>query len=218
MPVRMLPAVPPLNDNIEMFRVDAPSAAGLRSQVPVKAGAITIDLAFLLGHPDTSAVQQMARRHAYFDERTGGSWDLFFPGYYEDDRPRQAVDQRVTTSKATWWFSPTEFDRMRVKLEGKSSGRWRYSGGADLLLVRTRVPARGNPTVDWSSLVGARLGVKEGEDDLGATVESIMRDIEDGAVVRLPVHGDDSSLGRDLAKGTTVAVVSQIILQLLNLS
>jgi hypothetical protein len=145
-------------------------------------------LAFLFAHPDSPAIIKLDQRGEYFNCRTGSTWDLFFPGYYasgkhglESQIGAKPVGQNFAFS---WYFNPQEFDAMRQYIEQMSEGKWRYSGGTDLVLIDVWISDTGDPTVYWESTVGGELSnVEEGLQTLGlpAVVERITRDFDDQA-------------------------------------
>lgn len=86
-------------------------------------------LAFLFAPPDSEAIRTLDTRGDYFDIRSGNTWDLFFPGYYQSDRSerfeRECGGRRVGYDFASdWYFNPTEFDSFRQHIENESAGRW----------------------------------------------------------------------------------------------
>ena len=151
-------------------------------------------LAFLFAQPDSAAIKMLDSRGEYFDVRTGETWDLFFPGYYRSDDPRtenRARSRSVGTQyAANWYFSPQDFDRLRKHVEQSSQRRWRYSGGADPVLVNGMLVDDGDPVVDWVSTQGWDI-LDATPGGLGLTlakvIESITHDFD--------THGEDESYG-----------------------
>jgi hypothetical protein len=143
-------------------------------------------LAFLFAHPDSEAITSLGRRGEYFDYRSGDVWDLFFPGYYRSTE-NEGAERAYGASPvgrgyvADWYFHARDFDIFRREIEDFSEGRWRYSGGTDLVLVSGWMPARGTPTVDWRTTVSGAVT----DDTTGAmtlslpeVVERISQDLE----------------------------------------
>lgn len=152
-------------------------------------------LAFLFAQPDSEAMRLFDRRGDYFNSRTGDTWDLFFPGYYQSEKDRyfenetgaQPVGQGHTRD---WYFNPRDFNLLRQHVEKASEGRWRYSGGTDLVLINGWMPEVGDPSVDWPSTISGCV-----TDDSTGTVslalpeviERVSRDIE--LVLEDPSYG-----------------------------
>lgn len=118
-------------------------------------------LAFLFAHPDSDAIRMLDVRGDYFDQRTGDTWDLFFPGYYkstqaarfEDETGARAVDVGYTDG---WYFNARDFNMLREHVERASQGRWAFSGGTDLVLINGWMPDSGEPEIDWASTLWDR--------------------------------------------------------------
>jgi hypothetical protein len=125
-------------------------------------------------------------RGNYFDERTGDTWDLFFPGYYRSDKGRQFERSTgalpVGSSYAdNWYFNPVRFNEIREYIERSSERRWEYSGGTDLVLINGWLPEEGELTVDWASTISGQVtdqqaGIKTLT--LANVIERITRDLE----------------------------------------
>ena len=123
-------------------------------------------LAFLFSQPGSAAVEQLCQRGAYFNERTGDDWDLFFPGYFTFDTPElaQNTDQLLKDAihvgdvdDLPWFFNPSYFEKFRKELEHGAKGRWTYSGETDLVVLSVYLHDQGAPTVDWESLQAGQL-------------------------------------------------------------
>jgi hypothetical protein len=145
-------------------------------------------LAFLFAQRDSAAIQMLDSRGDYFDVRTGETWDLFFPGYYRSDDPdteRRARSRPVGTGyAANWYFSSKDVDYLRRHVQGMSQGRWRYSGGADLVLINGMLVDQGDPVIDWVSTQGWDiLDATPGGPGLtlATVIESITQDFETNA-------------------------------------
>jgi len=143
-------------------------------------------LAFLFAPPDCDVIKALDARGAYFDSRTGDTWDLFFPGYYKSGKgeyfERQARARPVGSDYAgDWYFSPTDFDRFRRHIEESSGNRWNFSGEADLVLVGGWMPEVGDPFIDWESTLSGDLTDQSSGTrslTLGAVIERISTDLE----------------------------------------
>jgi hypothetical protein len=143
-------------------------------------------LAFLFAHPDSDVIRSLDARGDYFDKRTGDTWDLFFPGYYRSqkggDFEGQAGSHPVGRSFADdWYFNAGDFNTLREHVERSSHGRWRYSGGADLVLVNGWMPDTGEPIIDWHSTLSGELTDRDAGTStlaLSGLVERITRDLE----------------------------------------
>lgn len=69
---------------------------------------------------------------------------------------------------------------MREFVETSSDGKWRYSGGTDLVLINAVIPAKGPITVDWESVQSGQVTDRtDGTSTLtlAQVVERITRDI-----------------------------------------
>ena len=146
-------------------------------------------LAFLFAHPDSDAIRMLDVRGDYFDQRTGDTWDLFFPGYYkstqaarfEDETGARAVDVGYTDG---WYFNARDFNMLREHVERASQGRWAFSGGTDLVLINGWMPDSGEPEIDWASTLSGQItdhsaGTKTLT--LAGVIERITRDLETAA-------------------------------------
>lgn len=145
-------------------------------------------LAFLFAHPDSDAMRTLDARGEYFDVRTGDTWDLFFPGYYNSKRHEleRAAGARPAGQLYLrgWYFNPRDFDMLRAHIERESEGRWAYSGGTDLVLIGGWLPEDGEPKLDWSSTISGSITDRaEGTTTLtvAGVIERITRDLETAA-------------------------------------
>lgn len=127
-------------------------------------------VSILLATPDTASIASLRHNVAYFDARTGESWDLHVAGYYAYGRTHYdpagfPVGIFLGGDPQTeWWFSPQHFERLRCALEMQHKNHMTRSG-----LIRRRTPWRysGTPEIvsmwtddaiaDWDSLVACRL-------------------------------------------------------------
>lgn len=151
-------------------------------------GSFTV-LAFMFAMPDEPTIEMLNRRGEYFDIRSGNSWDLFFPGYYRSSNGQLEAHVMNTTPVGDryardWYFNSSDFDMLRQHVEDSSDGRWRFTGGSDLVLINAFVPERGEPTVDWESIQSGAIRPPE---TLAGVVERISGDLER--------HTEDSAYG-----------------------
>lgn len=151
-------------------------------------------ISFLFAHPDSDAIRMLDARGGYFDQRTGDTWDLFFPGYYRSMAyylEDQVNAQRVGLTYAhDWFFSPADFNLLREHVEQSSERRWEYSGGTDLVLVNGWLTESEEPVIDWASTISGRITDRADATEtltLANVIETITRDLETGA--------EDSSYG-----------------------
>ena len=91
-------------------------------------------LAFLFVHPDCDAVRMLDARGAYFDQRTGDTWDLFFPGYYRSRKGRDFEDFSGARPVGRdyggdWYFNARDFNELREHVERSSGGVGNTPGG-----------------------------------------------------------------------------------------
>jgi len=158
----------------------APTAAKIADALAARSTGTWSVLAMLFAHPDSEAIRSLDARGAYFDVRTGDTWDLHFPGYarrlVEGDEP---VGSRHLRS---WSFDPRDFDALRVRIERNARGRWSYSGGTDLVLTSVWLPvAPEPPQIAWeSTLSGCVTDAGTGTRTLSLpeVIERISRDLE----------------------------------------
>ena len=146
-------------------------------------------LAFVFAHPDSDTMQMVDAGGDYFDQRTGDTWDLFFPGYYKSSKVNHSG--KPTRSRRVgrcytndWYFSANGFNMLREYVERSSAGRWQYSGDVDLVLVNGWRVEGSDPIVDWVSTISGQItdqmaGTKTLT--LGGVVERITRDIQAAA-------------------------------------
>jgi hypothetical protein len=135
-------------------------------------------------------------RGDYFDQRTGDTWDLFFPGYYvsakSPDFERESGSQlggRTGFRSAgrryaeSWYFNARDFNLLREHIETFSGGRWEFSGQTDLVLVNGWLEPGAEPTIDWASTISGELAEhsERGRLNLASVVERITRDLENGS-------------------------------------
>ncbi len=143
-------------------------------------------LAFLFAQPDSHAIRSLDARGDYLNIRTGRTWDLFFPGYYQSDKPKLEKEIRSRcigrNFAEDWYFDAFSFDTLRRHVEHESRDLWRYSGETDLVLINLWLPEHGLPIIDWESTISGSLSESErGESlSLSQVVEKISRDLESG--------------------------------------
>lgn len=133
---------------------------------------------FALCQPDSAPAEELRRRRAYFDIRTGDSWDVFFPGYYQYGSMN---DPNAIELDEYWAFSPRAFDSFRRDLERETNHRWHYSGGSDLVLLNAVVDRSGAVTVDYDSVIsGPMTDPRDGARTLtlAQVIEAISTDLE----------------------------------------
>lgn len=145
-------------------------------------------LAFLFAHPESDAMRMLDARGEYFDIRTGDTWDLFFPGYYRSKHKgseRKAAAQPLGRCFGSdWYFNASDFNALRDHIERSSERRWKYSGGADLVLVNGWLFGHGEPTVDWASTISGQLSDQSADIHtltLANVIERITNDLETAA-------------------------------------
>lgn len=142
-------------------------------------------LALLFAQPHSKAIRALDAGGAYFDCRSGDTWDLFFPGYYRSDNPDlegRTSAMRVGSDFASdWYFSPADFNRMREHVQSASEDRWKYSGLTDLVLVCGWLSSSGEPIIDWASTISGTVGGDPaGHLTLEEAIERISQDLESG--------------------------------------
>jgi hypothetical protein len=142
-------------------------------------------LAFLFARPDSDVMESLDVSGAYFNLRTGSTWDLFFPGYFQShnaylERQAGSITARGNQFASDWYFSPGDFDRFCREVERESQHRWKYSGDSDLVLVNGWLEPHGLPTIDWQSTMSGQVGA-HGQTTLGAVIERMTNDLKTGA-------------------------------------
>jgi hypothetical protein len=135
--------------------------------------------------PDSAPAQQLLRRKAYFDVRTGDNWDVFFAGYFQYG---SMSDPDQIQFDDDWGLGLRAFDAFRRGLEIRSRHRWKYSGGSDLVLLNMITFLTGDVQIDFQSIQSGPL--TDPDDDtqtltLARVIELISIDLEDD-------NGDDS--------------------------
>jgi hypothetical protein len=161
------------------------SAADHQDALQSQAGAGPTVVALVFAHRDSDVMRMLDVRGAYFDRRSGDTWDLFFPGYYRASGD-SALEQASGATRfavgymGDWFFSADDFDSFREHVERSSGGRWKYSGGADLVLVNAWLPADADPVIDWTSTIAGQLSDQPAGVQtltLAEVVERITRDL-----------------------------------------
>ena len=159
-------------------------ATGRMVRDPVYSAVV---LAFC--QPSSAPARELRRQRASFNIRTGDRWDLFFPGYYQYGSMRDPDQIKLDSD---WGFSPRAFNAFRAELERLTSHRWRYTGGADLVIVNTVVMEGDVVTFDFDSVLsGPMTDRRDGSASmtLARVVEAISTDLESGA--ETPAYGVD---------------------------
>ena len=151
----------------------------------IRSPSLSTVVALLFAMPNSDAIRSLDGQGNYLDIRSGNTWDLFFAGYYrstKDDLENQVGARAVGQDWARdWYFNAEEFNNMREFVESSSGGKWRYSGGTDLVLINAVIPAKGPVTVDWESVQSGQVTERmDGTSTLTLTqtVEKITRDIK----------------------------------------
>jgi hypothetical protein len=128
----------------------------------------------------------LSNRLEYFDVRTGDTWSLFFPGYYERDpnKTTRRIDPflGVARDRKEWAYEANGFNSIREYVSQQSGGRWKYSGETDIVLMGVWLPEEGDIDVDWESLRSGILVESGGERTdrtLGALIESISNSFDE---------------------------------------
>ena len=125
-----------------------------------------VRLAGLLFARPTSplAQKEIIPNLAYFHARSGEHVNFYCGGYWAGDLPPDPGRVRVGNG---WMYSDASFDSFRQEVERRSA--WRYSGGADLILLNAtfrrrsflqRALAAGEATevvLDFSSAIALQL-------------------------------------------------------------
>lgn len=171
--------------------------------------------------PNTDIIRVAEQQRAYFDLRTGTSWDLYFAGYYRWGPPAYDAEGVCLVDAADGpQFSPREFDSMRRYLSRASS--WDYSGTADLVLVNAFLAHGHEPLIDWESARGGPLLDANGlylRHSLGEVIEFLTNEIEGryesadwGVADRLwTVASDPPSSFVSFARDVLVSVIASVV-------
>jgi hypothetical protein len=140
-------------------------------------------IALVFAPPDSAAMRALDARVDLLDQRTGDTWDLFFPGYYKIPPEISSYGDRplMHPGASGWHFNGLGFEMIRRFIEEHSDGRWTYSGETDLVLIGGWMPEEGEITIDWASILTGQLTDQEAGITtltLGEVVERITRDLE----------------------------------------
>jgi hypothetical protein len=159
------------------------SAGAARDQVWAEWHGEPTVLAFLFSPPDSAAMRALDSGIDYLDQRTGDTWDLFFPGYYRQSRDKPTYeDRRIGGGGVSeWLFNSLGFNIIRGHVETESDRRWSFSGNTDLVLVGAWLTEEGEPVIDWRSTLSGTLTEPQASTStltLGAVVERITNDLE----------------------------------------
>ncbi|MFC4016022.1 hypothetical protein ACFOY2_53045 [Nonomuraea purpurea] len=178
-----------------------------------KSGHSSAMVSLVFTHPDSLVFKDLKKNHAYFNARTGESWDLFFVGY---ERARFLNK---------WSFAPEGFNNVRREIENRHATAllgerpvegilgWKFSGTADLVSFMVH-----GWDIDWLSLRYIRLLDSSGAYSaysLAEVVEELAEWREDSPPIRdlapgeLPLHISALSLQPGL-KAISVALLSGI--------
>jgi len=208
-------------DATQQMMTPATMAAGYEDAIRARwRGGPTV-LALLFAQPGSEPIRALDAAGAYFDCRSGDTWDLFFPGYYRADDPDHEEGlgaKRVGSDFAgDWFFSPVDFNYMREQVQSSSGERWKYSGLADLVLVCCWVPSDGEPTIDWASTISGTIAEGPGGRTLTIheVIERISDDLESGKEdanfgVRRLTAPDDPQVPDRMARDVVVGALSGI--------
>jgi hypothetical protein len=125
-------------------------------------------VSILMATPDTASFTALRDNFAYFNTRSGISWDLYVAGYYAYGGARydrQGFPVGIFMGRETeWWFSPQQFEQLRGELEEKHRRHtsrsgffrrrtpWRYSGTPEIVNLWST-----KDTPDWNSLASHPL-------------------------------------------------------------
>jgi hypothetical protein len=140
-------------------------------------------LAFLFSLPDSPTMRALDTSIDYLNQRTGDTWDLFFPGYYRQPSGEPTYEDRPIGGGGIsgWLFNALGFDLIRNHIERESRGRFTFSGNTDLVLVGAWLTEEGEPVIDWASTLSGTLTEPDGgirTMNLGEIVERITNDLQ----------------------------------------
>jgi len=163
-------------------------------------------------------MRELRARRAYYDIRTGDTWDLFFPGYYASSHEEPTYDDHVVDQSGPdrWLFNPLGFDLLRSHIQAASDHRWEYSGDADLVVASYWLPEVGEPTFDWESVRSGVLSGTHNALSLGNIIELISRDLEqdledpDFGVGVPPDLTSDDGMTKKIMIGTLSGIVAAL--------
>lgn len=149
----------------------------------------------IFAHPDTKTMRLIQKRREYFKSRTGETWDLVLPGYFNASEQIDTAGsfKIASASTSSWGFDANAFNSLRKFIEIKSDFRWRYSGNADIVLINCYITDTGEPLFDWESTLSADIEssiCKSSKLSIAEIVELISTDIEKNA--------EDESYGLEL--------------------
>ena len=140
----------------------------------------------------------------YFHHRSGDNIDFFCAGYggYWEGRSDEFPDQKVVGpgQYTNWLFSAQRFNSFRSEIESMS--RWRYSGGADLILTDARYNLdKKESELDFSTAIVINLDKAKAEKAI-VNVEQFFEDVFRYAETQ---SGDDPTWGFSDRMGKRVA-------------
>jgi len=179
-------------------------------------------LVFLFALPGSSAIKAIDANGDYFSVRSGRTWDLFLPGYVAPSGKIKTSERTGDRYARTWIFDSEGFDTIRGHVEAKSGGRWKFSGGTDLVLVNTWLSSGQDPAIDWASTAfGSLSETTTGTTTIGLAqvIERISRDLQEnledpmygvGEIQAAMKNSSSSSIMRDLFISVTSDIVATV--------
>lgn len=169
-------------------------------------GSALISLVFC--HPKSVVLSDLKAEYAYFNQRSGATWDLYFVGY---DCPTSRYPLPPSVAGIPLWrFYAGAFDNMREHLQRKHAealaqpdapfvgAGWRYSGRPEMVSFMAYRDLPG--VIDWLSLRAVRL--------VDATGNYLDRSLSEIVEVMSDWREIDNDDIRDLAPGEPPIVVS----------
>jgi len=83
-------------------------------------------LAFLFALPHSDVFHELDQHGDYLNIRSGNTWDLFWPGYYNSERDRKfevecGAEPIGSAFASNWYFNAQEFNQMRRDIEEASA-------------------------------------------------------------------------------------------------
>ena len=167
-------------------------------------------LAFLFAQPHHEAIDTLSRSMDYFNTRTGETWDLFFPGYYQKSENSRSFAEydgtRFNRISHDWEFDSWGFLELSKHVAASSQDLWQYDGKSELVIVNAMLPMSGPPVIDWESLQSGGVD-RDVTLALEQIIERISADLEKENEDPMYGVGEVLDANADRAEGFTTRVM-----------
>jgi len=177
-----------------------------QTPVPLQALSCVRLVGLLFARPKTSfGAAEIVPSFRYYHQRSGNHINFYCAGFELGWDLATASDADVLAA-----YSDYEFDKFRCEIESRS--KWRYSGGADLLLANARFDGV-EAELDFSSMISANL-VKMKSDAAIDSVDSFFEQIFQYAEVQDgtdPTWGFSDSRGKSLVPSALKSLLISLL-------